>query len=246
MVPPRPYFFHVIFMVIFSTSSTSRSASSRNITPVIDRKCYDAIRKTVTCTLRKYASSWISEDDINDIVQAVAMRIFEQTDKYDESKGAFSTWCSTVAHNYAIQLGKRMKKAGDRAVRLSGVNSFLEGMDDDEKAIYSSSTKQEDTSFSWLKDELGMHPEESEADYFMMKALDDQAMLRRTANLQEFLDTRLNESEKLMFEMMRDGLSKEEMMEITHKTGGNIDTCKSRLRSKVYNWMKASDYYGVE
>ena len=59
----------------------------------------------------------------------------------------------------------------------------------------------------------------------------------RWALLTAFLST-LNESDKLLLEMMKDGLSKEEMMEITHKTGGNIDTCKSRLRQKILRYVK--------
>ena len=31
---------------------------------------------------------------------------------------------------------------------------------------------------------------------------------------------------------------KEQMMEITHKSGGNIDTCKSRLRQKILRYVK--------
>ncbi len=59
----------------------------------------------------------------------------------------------------------------------------------------------------------------------------------RLALLTAFLST-LNESDKLLLEMMKDGLSKEDMMEITHKTGGNIDTCKSRLRQKILRYVK--------
>lgn len=59
----------------------------------------------------------------------------------------------------------------------------------------------------------------------------------RLALLTAFLST-LNESDKLLLEMMKDGLSKEEMMEITHKTSGNIDTCKSRLRQKILRYVK--------
>ena len=59
----------------------------------------------------------------------------------------------------------------------------------------------------------------------------------RLAQLTGFLAT-LNESDKLLLEMMKDGLSKEEMMEITHKSGGNIDTCKSRLRQKILRYVK--------
>ena len=59
----------------------------------------------------------------------------------------------------------------------------------------------------------------------------------RLALLTAFLST-LNESDKFLLEMMKDGLSKEDMMEITHKTGGNIDTCKSRLRQKILRYVK--------
>lgn len=59
----------------------------------------------------------------------------------------------------------------------------------------------------------------------------------RLTLLTGFLAT-LNESDKLLLEMMKDGLSKEQMMEITHKTGGNIDTCKSRLRLKILRYVK--------
>lgn len=60
----------------------------------------------------------------------------------------------------------------------------------------------------------------------------------RLVHLTGFLST-LNDSEKLLLDMMKDGLSKEEMMEITHKTGGNIDTCKSRLRQKILRYVKS-------
>ena len=59
----------------------------------------------------------------------------------------------------------------------------------------------------------------------------------RLKKLMGFIST-LNESDKLLLEMMKDGLSKEEMMEITHKSGGNIDTCKSRLRQKILRYVK--------
>ncbi len=59
----------------------------------------------------------------------------------------------------------------------------------------------------------------------------------RLTLLTGFLAT-LNESDKLLLEMMKDGLSKEQMMEVTHKTGGNIDTCKSRLRKKILRYVK--------
>ena len=60
---------------------------------------------------------------------------------------------------------------------------------------------------------------------------------KRFNQLTCFLST-LSESDKFMLEMMKDGLTKEQMMEITHKNGGNIDTCKSRLRQKILRYVK--------
>ncbi len=68
----------------------------------------------------------------------------------------------------------------------------------------------------------------------MEESVESRNRLRR---LTAFLST-LSESDKLMLEMMKDGLTKEQMMEITHKSGGNIDTCKSRLRQKILRYVK--------
>ena len=68
----------------------------------------------------------------------------------------------------------------------------------------------------------------------MEESVESRNRLRR---LTAFLST-LSESDKLMLEMMQDGLTKEQMMEITHKSGGNIDTCKSRLRQKILRYVK--------
>ena len=68
--------------------------------------------------------------------------------------------------------------------------------------------------------------------------MEDSSVSRdRLTQLTELLST-LNESDKLMLEMMKYGLSKEEMMEITHKIGGYIDTCTSRLRQKSLRHVK--------
>ena len=44
----------------------------------------------------------------------------------------------------------------------------------------------------------------------------------------------------------QDGLTKEQMMERLNMTGGTFDTFRSRFRSKVRNFMIASDYYAAE
>ena len=231
----------------FSTStSTTRSASSQKNLAVIDRECYDAIRETVSFVLYRNASSYITRDDIQDITQEAATKVLLNSSLYDPEKNtSFKTWATRVAHNYAIQLSRKIKKSVDTSVAISGFLD-MEGSfeDDDEKKVASKIFTGKDSSTSWAMDILGIRPEESNADFAFTKKDEYSAMKTRIRNLQDFLDTRLNSSEKFLLEMMCDGLSKTEMMEITGKTGGNIDTSISRLRSKVREWMKASNYYG--
>lgn len=233
----------------FSTPTcTTRSASSQKNLAVIDSECYDAISKTVSYVLNTNASSYITKDDIKDVTQAAATRVLLKSSMYDPEKNtAFKTWATTVAHNYAIQLSKKIKETADMSVAISGLLDMADSFgDDDELKTVSKAFKGKDSSTSWAKDNLGINAEESNADFTFTKEAEESAMNKRVGRLQDFLDTKLNSSEKLLFEMMRSGLSKTEMMEKTGKTGGNIDTSICRLRSKVHNWMKASDYYGIE
>ena len=66
----------------------------------------------------------------------------------------------------------------------------------------------------------------------------------RLDNLTDYLENKLNHSEKQLLQMLKDDRSKAEMMEILKKSSGNIDTCKSRLRAKISKWMKESNYFG--
>lgn len=232
---------------ISTATSTTRSASSVKNLAILDNECIDAISSTVTCTLRKNAGSWISSDDIQDIVQSAVTHVWLKRDQYDPEKGAsFKTWTNTVAHNFAIQTSKRIKKAADKAVAISGLLDLCDCGDDDEPKAATKAFSGIDTSNTWAMDSLGINLGENAADYGFSRDAEDMASENREKALREFLDRRLNENERLLFNMMSDGLSKQEMMEITHKTGGCIDTSISRLRSKVRNWMKASDYYGIE
>ena len=83
----------------------------------------------------------------------------------------------------------------------------------------------------------GMDIEDSSVFEPFQKSEEASESFERFTQLNEFFST-LNESDKLLLEMMKDGLSKEEMMEITHKSGGNIDTCKSRLRQRILRYVK--------
>lgn len=229
-----------------SSTSTTRSASSVKNLAILDNECIKAITNTITCILRKNAGSWISNDDIQDIAQSAIMHVWMKRDQYDPEKGAsFRTWTNTVAHNFAIQTSKRMKKAADKAITLSGLLDLGEGGEDDSKGK-TKAFNEANTSYSWALDNLGIRSGENAADFGLSRNAEETATQNREQALRHFLNNRLNESERLLFNMMSDGLSKQEMMEITHKNGGAIDTSISRLRSKVRNWMKASDYYGIE
>jgi hypothetical protein len=106
------------------------------------------------------------------------------------------------------------------------------------------SIAQGNSSLSWINDNLGFVQGESDADYrFSSQDEVDQQNVRLN-NLMEYLDNKLNQSEKELLQLLKDDRSKSDMMEILKKSSGNIDTCKSRLRSKISKWMKESDYYG--
>lgn len=65
---------------------------------------------------------------------------------------------------------------------------------------------------------------------------------KRYQMLRGFVDT-MNSKEQKMIQMMEDGFSKEEMAEGFQTSGGNIDTMKSRVRSKVKKYLEESKYY---
>lgn len=227
---------------------TANNETSKSRLAVIDRECYEAICKTVSYVLNTNASSYITKDDIKDVTQAAATRVLLKSSMYDPEKNtAFKTWATTVAHNYAIQLSKKIKETADMSVAISGLLDMADSIgDEDEFRKVSKAFRGTDSSNTWALDNLGINTDEASADFSFTREAEESAMCRRVGKLQEFLDTKLNDSEKLLFEMMRSGLSKTEMMERTGKSGGNIDTSICRLRSKVHKWMKETDYYGIQ
>ena len=226
-------------------SHLSNNTPSEKFNAVIDNECSDVIRRTVRYVLSANASSYITNDDINDITQAAAERVITKKEMYNPAKcTSFKTWASTVAHNYAIQLSKRIKETKEMSVSISGIVDMSDNISDIELCTVSKAFRGRDSSTTWMRDNLGVNTEMVNADYRISAKEEASAMNNRVLRLQEFLNTGLNDSEKILFEMMRSGLSKTEMMERTGKTGCNIDTSICRLRSKVRNWMKAADYYG--
>lgn len=101
-----------------------------------------------------------------------------------------------------------------------------------------------DSSLSWINDNLGYAQHDSSADFRLIQQDDEERQNARLDNLTDYLENKLNHSEKQLLQMLKDDRSKAEMMEILKKSSGNIDTCKSRLRAKISKWMKESNYFG--
>ena len=210
---------------------------------IIDAECCESIRKTVRYILKRNMKNYISECDVDDAVQSVLIHIWVKKDIYDPSRGAsFKTWATTIAHNYTIQLSKKLQKHSKVIKSLCDFDSIASGQESMDYLF--NSTFSSNSSLSWINDNLGHRHNESNADYKFDKQHEDERQNARLDNLVNYLESKLNNNEKQLLQMMKDDRSKEEMMELLKKSSGNIDTCKSRLRSKISKWMKESDYYG--
>ena len=231
---------------ITHTSATGSQSPQENRPDIFDKECYEAISRTVRCVLTSNAGSYITWEDIQDITQAAAERILVKRNLYDPLKNTtFRTWATRVAHNYAIQLSKMIRRTSLHTVSLAGLLNLADVSDNNDGTTGSRVFSGKNTSSTWAMENLGIIPDEARADHAFTKEDEEKSMTKRIARLQEFMATEFNSGEKLLFEMMRNGLSKNEMMARTGKSGGNIDTSICRLRSKTRRWMKEADYYGT-
>ena len=69
------------------------------MTEINENRIWSLADQTVKNYSRKVLSGLFSNDDLNDIVQDVFVKVWESRDKYDESRGALSTWVGTIAKN---------------------------------------------------------------------------------------------------------------------------------------------------
>ena len=217
---------------------------------VVDEKFYQTIGNIVTKVLKNNGCDWMAREDIEDLQQTTAIHVWTQSSKYDPSKGASPlTWATTIAHNYVIDRAKELWKAHCSNVSLDQLDIFG-GSDADDDADFPRRKRFEcgsDSTYADAEEQLsGLSSKEYAADYLFEKEAEDDVKARRFANLRSFLDTELNPAEKQMLEMLQDGLTKDEMMAKTGKSGGNIDTSKSRFRAKVDQFMKGPKYNGLE
>ena len=223
-----------------SQSATSQQKSKQVI---IDAECYESIRKTVRYILNRNMRNYVSEFDMEDVLQSVLIHIWVKKDIYDPSRGAsFKTWATTIAHNYTIQLSKKLQKHFRMIKSLCDFDSLATGQEGMDYVF--NNIVQGDSSLSWINDNLGYAQHDSSADFRLIQQDDEERQNARLDNLTDYLENKLNHSEKQLLQMLKDDRSKAEMMEILKKSSGNIDTCKSRLRAKISKWMKESNYFG--
>lgn len=237
---------------------SSRPASTSNKFQVInDDQFYKTVKETITYVLRKNAGSWISSEQIEDIVSAGCIDVWMKREQYDPSRGASpKTWITTCAHNFAITAAKALKKAVDRKVditSLSGSDLGKTEVDPEKRSRSKKVNYRTDSTFGWAAQELGINIDEYNADYSFSKESDEAASLKRLAKLEHFLMTGLSDKEKDMLGLQNgpDGLivnmkTKEQLMEELHITDGNAYTRKNRLLSKIYDYIKSPEYYDDE
>ena len=87
--------------------------------------------KAVLGYVKKKFSTFFSEEDKEDIISEVVLRMWRAMDLYDSSKGALSTWVGTIAENVV----KSMAKAKNKREAISG-----EITEEDEESFYEQNT----------------------------------------------------------------------------------------------------------
>ena len=188
--------------------SPSSDSSIGKNLPLFNDDIIRSISETVRFTLLKNASSWVKKGYI-DVDDFVQSANLHILNRSTSFDPGHGTPFKAWVCVVARNYTISEAKKLKRIITAKTRFDVIDGMDLEDFSILEPFQKKEETSES--KDRLAL--------------------------LTAFLST-LNESDKLLLEMMKDGLSKEEMMEITHKTGGNIDTCKSRLRQKILRYVK--------
>lgn len=188
--------------------SPSSDSSIGKNLPLFNDDIIRSISETVRFTLLKNASSWVKKGHI-DVDDFVQSANLHILNRSTSFDPDHGTPFKAWVCVVARNYTISEAKKLKRIITAKTRFDVIDGMDLEDFSILEPFQKKEETSES--KDRLAL--------------------------LTAFLST-LNESDKLLLEMMKDGLSKEEMMEITHKTGGNIDTCKSRLRQKILRYVK--------
>lgn len=91
------------------------------------RAAFDALLPLLRGVIRRYTRS---ETNVQDILQEAFIRIFQNMNQFDESKGAFKSWSTRIAINMAINEGKkRARHQGvDQEVHVPVEPSIMQDM----------------------------------------------------------------------------------------------------------------------
>lgn len=194
---------------MIQNSSTTCSPSVGNNSSLFNEDVANAVSATVSITLHKNVGSWIRKGYIN-LDDFTQNAILHILNKSDSFNPDYGTSFQAWACTVAHNYAISESKKLKRIVENKTRLDLLDGYEIPD----GDSTADP---FKKVEDSL-------ESDVRMKKILD-------------FFHC-LNESDQLLLNMMMDGLTKIEMMKITHKNGGTIDTNKSRLRTKILRYIK--------
>ena len=94
----------------------------------INEKDYRPLaERAVLAFTRKVFAGFFSKDDIDDLISEVVLRMWTKRERYDENRGAVSTWVNKIARNIVLDAAKREK----RSRSLFSSATLEEGLDDD-------------------------------------------------------------------------------------------------------------------
>ena len=192
-----------------NSSPESNSSVGRNLA-FFNEAIVNAIAETVQFTLAKYAGTWVHKGYI-DVKDFTQNATLHILNKCD----SYDPKRGASFKSWACTVARNYSIS--EAKKLKKIVGCKQRLDFIGEGVEELKIPFEDP-FSFLEDAIASNS--------------------RFAQLRDFL-SKLNESEQLLLQMMKDGLSKEEMMEITHKSGGTIDTSKSRLRHKILRFLKS-------
>lgn len=95
---------------------------------------YESIAAMVYSLAKKYVIT--CRDEVGDLVNECALRIFQKIEQFDPRKGAFTTWCWRVCSSVLNRVYRRDKRYSNRFSEYERIETFLSDESDREaKAI---------------------------------------------------------------------------------------------------------------
>jgi RNA polymerase sigma factor (sigma-70 family) len=92
---------------VAADAMAGRTAVSDKVSEHLPDVLYESVKKMIFKVANKYSITCM--DDVNDLIQDCAYRVFSKIDQYDSSKGAFTTWVWRVCSSVLNRIYKRNK-----------------------------------------------------------------------------------------------------------------------------------------